>query len=239
MALMTCHNLSFSYEGKIVVKNLNFELNKGDYLCIVGENGAGKSTLAKGLLRLKSPSQGEIILGDGLKPAEIGYLPQQTPAQRDFPGSVFEIVLSGRLNKRGIKPFYSPTDKKVALKNMENLGILHIRNACYGQLSGGQQQRVLLARALCSTDKVILLDEPVTGLDPLMTQNMYKLINKLNAELGITIIMISHDIHGAIEYGSHILHLSTNQLFYGKTHDYMGTDLGKLFIGLPSSEGGL
>ena len=239
MALMTCHNLSFSYDGKSVVENLNFELNKGDYLCIVGENGAGKSTLAKGLLRLKSPSKGEIILGDGLKPAEIGYLPQQTPAQRDFPGSVFEIVLSGRLNKRGIKPFYSNNDKKAALINMESLGILHLRNVCYGQLSGGQQQRVLLARALCSTDKVILLDEPVTGLDPLMTQDMYKLIQRLNKEMGITIIMISHDIHGAIKHGSHILHLNSKQLFFGKTTEYINTDLGKLFTGLPLSEGGL
>lgn len=236
MALITCRNLSFAYDGKFVVENLNFELNKGDYLCIVGENGAGKSTLAKGLLRLKAPHSGEILLGDGLKPNEVGYLPQQTPTQRDFPGSVFEIVLSGRLNKRGLYPFYNRADKEAARSNMEALGISHLAACCYGELSGGQQQRVLLARALCATDKVILLDEPVTGLDPLMTQDMYKLIYRLNQDMGITIIMISHDIHGAITYGSHILHLDNRQLFFGKTDEYMKTTLGKQFTGCPVCE---
>ena len=233
MALITCRSLSFAYDGKFVVENLNFELNKGDYLCIVGENGAGKSTLAKGLLRLKAPHSGEILLGDGLKPNEVGYLPQQTLAQRDFPGSVFEIVLSGRLNKRGLYPFYNKADKEAARSNMDALGISHLSACCYGELSGGQQQRVLLARALCATDKIVLLDEPVTGLDPLMTQDMYKLIYRLNQEMGITIIMISHDIHGAITYGSHILHLDNRQLFFGKTDDYMNTPLGKQFTGCP------
>ena len=176
MALIQCDGISIAYEGQTVVKDLSFQIGQGDYLCIVGENGSGKSTLVKSLLGLKQPFQGEIMLGDGLKQNEIGYLPQQTVVQRDFPASVYEVVLSGRLNSRGWKPFYSAADKQAARENMELLGIPTMEHQCFRDLSGGQKQRVLLARALCATKKLLLLDEPVTGLDPLVTAEFYQLI---------------------------------------------------------------
>ncbi|MDD3140716.1 MAG: ATP-binding cassette domain-containing protein, partial [Lachnospiraceae bacterium] len=173
MGLLSCHNVSFTYDGKTVLSNINFEINPGDYLCILGENGAGKSTLIKGILNLKKVATGRILTGDGLKTNEIGYLPQQTQVQKDFPASVNEIVISGRLNNCGMRPFYSKEDKKVANSNMEKLGIYGLRKSCYRELSGGQQQRVLLARALCATKKLLLLDEPITGLDPVMSVELY------------------------------------------------------------------
>ena len=231
MSLITCQNTSFSYEGNIAVSDLNFEVTSGDYLCIVGENGSGKSTLIKGLLRLKAPQSGTITLGDGLKANEIGYLPQQTVAQMDFPASVYEVVLSGRISSRGILPFYSRADKDFAEKNMDLLGIKELRSRCYRELSGGQQQRVLLARALCSTKKLLLLDEPVSGLDPVVTQDLYRLIKEINSETGITVIMVSHDIHSAAKYASHILHLKNTQVFYGKTDEYLSSQVGIRFLG--------
>ena len=193
--LITCENISFSYENTVVVENINFSLNSGDYLCIVGENGAGKSTLMKGLLSLKLPSTGEIKFSGELKKNEIGYLPQQTQMQRDFPASVFEVVLSGTLNKKNYLPFYTKSEKMNAMENMKRLGIDKLKNKCYRELSGGQQQRVLLARALCAAKKVLLLDEPVTGLDPSAANDMYKIISDINKNYKITIIMISHDIN--------------------------------------------
>lgn len=231
MALITCRGASFSYEGTIAVTELDFEVHSGDYLCIVGENGSGKSTLIKGLLRLKNPAQGSIVTGDGLKSTEIGYLPQQTAAQKDFPASVFEVVLSGRLGQRGLLPFYSKEDKRVARENIEKLGITQLLGRCYRELSGGQQQRVLLARALCATRKLLLLDEPVSGLDPVVTQELYKIIETLNRESGLTVIMVSHDIRSAIKYATHILHLETKQAFFGTTAEYLGSDAGRVFIG--------
>jgi zinc transport system ATP-binding protein len=188
MALITCKDASFAYEGFTVVSDLNFEVNSGDYLCVVGENGSGKSTLIKGLLRLKAPRSGSVSMGDGLKADEIGYLPQQTAAQKDFPASAYEVVLSGRLGMRGIRPFYTKPDKRAAEQNLARLGIDGLKNRCYRELSGGQQQRVLLARALCATRKMLLLDEPVAGLDPVVTQDLYRTIEKINRDTGITII---------------------------------------------------
>ncbi|HPR39732.1 MAG TPA: metal ABC transporter ATP-binding protein [Oscillospiraceae bacterium] len=231
MALLTCRDVSFAYEGTTVLTGVDFGVNSGDYLCIVGENGAGKSTLLKGLLHLKKPSQGEILTGDGLKATEIGYLPQQTAAQKDFPASVYEVVLSGRLNSRGFHPWYSKTDKQEVQNNLRLLGIEALRNRCYRDLSGGQQQRVLLARALCATKKLLLLDEPVTGLDPVMTAEFYRLIASLNREQKITIVMVSHDIRGAVEEASHILHLGNRQLFFGTAAEYTKSDLGRRFVG--------
>ena len=199
--LIECKNLTAGYEGMPVVKNLSFNVSAGDYLCIVGENGSGKSTLMKTLLGLRSPLCGEIIFGDGLKQTEIGYLPQQTAAQKDFPATVREVVLSGCLGRKGLSPFYSKADKKQCDDNIELLGITHIAHRSYRNLSGGQQQRVLLARALCATKKLLLLDEPVSGLDPIVTAEMYEIISKLNREQGVTIIMISHDLQGALKYG--------------------------------------
>lgn len=231
MALITCKDVSFAYEGNVVVRNLNFEINQGDYLCVVGENGSGKSTLIKGLLRLMQPCTGSILMGNDLKANEIGYLPQQTAAQKDFPASVYEVVLSGRLNNIGIKPFYTRNDKQIAENNLVQLNISELRNKCYRELSGGQQQRVLLARALCATKKVLLLDEPVAGLDPVATQDLYRVIQKINRETGITVIMVSHDIHSAALYASHILHLKNEQVFYGTVDTYKTTEIGKSFLG--------
>jgi len=209
-AQLTCTNLTIGYDGKTVVSDLSFAVHSGDYLCIVGENGTGKSTLMKTLLRLKSPMGGEITFGDGLAANEIGYLPQQTVVQKDFPATVREVVLSGCLNKCGLRPFYNAKEKQSAKENMKKLGIADLRNRCYRELSGGQQQRVLLARALCATRKLLLLDEPTAGLDPKATSEMYELIASLNSSQngGTTIIMISHDIDNIMPYATHILKIA-------------------------------
>ena len=229
MAQLICNDVTLGYEGKIVTEKLSFQVNEGDYLCIVGENGAGKSTLIKALLGLKAPMSGSISFSDGLKPTEIGYLPQQTLVQKDFPASVKEIVYSGLLNKCGISPFYSKKHKEFAKKQMERMNVLELSSRCYRELSGGQQQRVLLARALCATGKMLLLDEPVAGLDPKVTMEMYDLIRSLNKNDNITVIMVSHDISAAVKYASHILHVSNTPLFYGTKEDYIKTDIGKSF----------
>lgn len=228
MALLTIQNLSLGYDSHAIVENLNFSVNTGDYLCIVGENGSGKTTLMKTLLHLQESVSGQILIGDRLKKNEIGYLPQQTIVQKDFPASVREIVLSGCQGRCGLRPFYNKNEKQLAEDNMERMGISALRNRCYRELSGGQQQRVLLARALCATRKVLLLDEPVSGLDPKATAEMYSLIADLNHE-GITIIMISHDIAAAVRYASHILHIGTT-VFYGTRDEYMESDAGKFFL---------
>lgn len=231
MAQLTCENLKLGYDGNVIIDNLSFSVNSGDYLCIVGENGSGKTTLMQTILKLKSPISGQIIMGDGLKQNEIGYLPQQTELQRDFPASVQEIVISGCLNKCGLRPFYNKKEKAVALENMEKMGISHLAKCCYKELSGGQQQRVLLARALCSTSKMLLLDEPVSGLDPKVSAEMYDLIAKLNRDDKITVIMISHDVKAAVKYASHILHICHNSYFFGKTEDYLGSSEYNAFFG--------
>ena len=231
MAQLICKDLEFSYDGEKVLSGINFSLEAGSYLCIVGENGSGKSTLMKGILGLKAPSRGSIELGDGLKPTEIGYLPQQTELQRDFPASVYEVVLSGRLNSMGMRFFHNAEDKAVAEENMERLGIENLREKCYMELSGGQQQRVLLARAMCATKKLLLLDEPVTGLDPKATNEMYNLIKLINLCDNTSVIMISHDIHEAVRYATHILHLGHEQLFFGTTKEYRESDLARRFVG--------
>lgn len=228
MALLTIQNLALGYESRTIVENLNFTVNKGDYLCIVGENGSGKTTLMKTLLQLKSPISGDIIVGDGLKKNEIGYLPQQTIVQKDFPASVKEIVISGCQGRCGLRPFYNKQEKQIAKENMERMGIVDLANRCYRDLSGGQQQRVLLARALCATRKILLLDEPVSGLDPKVNMEMYNLIEELNKE-GITIIMISHDMSAALRYASHILHIG-DKIFFGTKEEYVNSKAGKNFL---------
>jgi len=229
--LIGCKEASFGYEGKPAVSNLNFDVNIGDYLCVVGENGSGKSTLISGLLRLLPPLGGEVLIGEGLRVSEIGYLPQQTAAQKDFPASVFEVTLSGALGLAGARPFYSRKDRARARKNLEMLGVASLSRRCYRELSGGQQQRVLLARALCATTRLIILDEPVSGLDPLATAELYTHIERINRELGITVIMVSHDVGGALRYASHILHLMREPLFFGTTGEYLATPLGSRFAG--------
>lgn len=222
MALLTCDNVSLGYEGSAIVEELSFTVTDGDYLCIVGENGSGKSTLMRTILGLKSPMSGTLTFGEELKSTEIGYLPQQTQIQRDFPATVAEIVASGCLNRCGLRPFYNKEEKALVRTNMDKMGILPLAKRCYRELSGGQQQRVLLARALCATKKLLLLDEPVAGLDPGVTADMYELIQSLNQNEKITVIMISHDITAAVKYASHILHLSHTPLFFGKKEDYKG-----------------
>ncbi len=228
MALIECKNLSLGYENKPVVTGLDFKVNEGDYLYIIGENGSGKSTLMKALLGQKHILDGEIIFDKSLSRKEIGYLPQQTVIQRDFPASVKEIVFSGCLNGCGLNPFYSASQKKKAKEVMEKLGIAELENRCYRELSGGQQQRVLLARALCATKKLLILDEPVAGLDPAATQNLYDLIDEINKS-GITVIMVSHDMNAATKYATHFLHICHTPLFYGTKNDNLCCDVCRVF----------
>ena len=228
MALIEIKNASMGYEGKIVLSDINLKINEGDYVCIVGENGSGKTTLMKCLLGLLSVQSGTSTYGDGLKQCEIGYLPQQTVLQKDFPASVSEVVLSGCLNKKHTL-FYSKEQKETAAKNMELTGIYPLRKKCFRELSGGQRQRVLLARALCATHKLLILDEPGPGLDPKASADMYALIKNLNKN-GITIIMVSHDITASVNNASKILHLSKNTYFYGTAHQYLHSDIGRKFM---------
>ena len=230
MAQLKAENLTLGFEGQVVTGNLNFEVNRGDYLCIVGENGSGKSTLMKTILKLRNPvMSGSITTGDGLTATEIGYLPQQTEVQKDFPASVREVVISGCLGRKGWRPFYTKADYARADRNMARLGISHLAKESYRYLSGGQQQRVLLARALCATESMLLLDEPVAGLDPAATAEMYDIIGRLNKEEGITIIMVSHDITQALGQASHILHLAKEPLFFGTKENYLKSSIGQAF----------
>ncbi len=231
MAILKCENVSFSYDGVSVLEDVDFSLDAGGYLCVVGENGSGKSTLIKGLLSLKTPAKGKIELGDGLRRNEIGYLPQQTEIQRDFPASVREVVLSGCLNSLGGRLFYGAEEKRRAQENLERMGIEELKDRSYQELSGGQQQRVLLARALCATKKLLLLDEPVTGLDPVAAGEMYNLIKLINLCDGISVIMVTHDIHEAVRYATHILHLGHRQLFFGTSAEYKRSALARRFLG--------
>ena len=227
MAQIICRNLAIGDDGKAIVQNMKFSVNTGEYLCVIGENGAGKSTFMKTLLGLQPPIQGEILFGDNLKQNEIGYLPQQTEVQKDFPASVREIVLSGCQNQLGLRPFYNRKEKSYAEAILNKLQITDLAEQCYRELSGGQKQRVLLARALCATKKMLLLDEPVAGLDPKAAKEMYYLIQKINREENITVIMISHDIQIAVNYASHVMKIGPN-IFYGTSEEYRrgGADNG-------------
>lgn len=217
MAELSVQNVTLGYEGRPVVEGLSFTVGSGDYLYILGENGSGKSTLIKAILGLHPAMEGE-IRWEGLKPSEIGYLPQQTDVQRDFPASVIEIVRSGLISRGGLRPFYTKEEKALADANMERLGITHLARRCYRELSGGQQQRVLLARALCAARKMLLLDEPVAGLDPGASEEMYELVADLNRE-GITILMVSHDLQAAEKYAHHILRIG-EPVFWGTKEEY-------------------
>jgi zinc transport system ATP-binding protein len=219
MTLIKAEKLSLGYDSGAIVKDLNFEVNSGDYLCIIGHNGSGKSTLMRTLLGLIKPISGEVVFEGGLRKNEIGYLPQQTQVQKDFPASIEEIVLSGCVSKEGFKPFFSKEDRAKAKANIEKLGLSGMEKRSFRDLSGGQQQRVLLARALCATERVLLLDEPVAGLDPDVTEEMYSVIEKLNRD-GATIIMISHDISATLKYATNILHMG-DTVFFGTKEEYL------------------
>ena len=243
MALLTCEDLSLGYEGKPILEHVSFRVEAGDYLCIVGENGSGKSTLIKTILGLRRPLHGKICAGDRsagtgggklppskrLKRSEIGYLPQQTVVQRDFPASVLEIVRFGCQGRQGLRPFYSKADKQLAMENIRRMGLEKLVKRCYRDLSGGQQQRVLLARALCATRRLLLLDEPVSGLDPRVTAEMYQLISDLNRKEGVTIIMVSHDLSAALQYATHILHVGAH-VWFGTRDDYLQSKVGSSFL---------
>lgn len=227
MAQLICQNLSLGYDAREIIHDLNFTVNPGDYLYIIGENGSGKTTLMKTLLGLHAPISGKILMDDGLHQNEIGYLPQQTVVQKDFPASVEEIVLSGCQGRCGLRPFYNSEEKQLAASAIEKMGITALAKRCYRELSGGQQQRVLLARALCATRKLLLLlDEPVSGLDPKVTAEMYRLILELNKNDGITVIMISHDIASAVAYASHILYIG-KETFFGTKEEFLGSNISK------------
>ncbi len=227
-----CRGVSLGYNGVQIAENINFSVDMGDYLCIVGENGAGKSTLVKTLLGLNIPTGGEVIFDKELKTRDIGYLPQQAELQRDFPATVWEIVLSGCLGGMGLKPWFSKHEKALAKDNLKKLGIYDLKNKSYRNLSGGQQQRVLLARALCAAKKVLLLDEPAAGLDPVATNEMYHLVMELNHNEDLTVVMVSHDINAAVKHAKHILHLGNGITFYGETGDYAESDIGRSFLGI-------
>ena len=230
MSLITCENVSLAYGKQAVLSELSFTVERGDYLCVVGENGSGKSTLVKTLLGLLSPVSGTITFGNGLTRNSIAYLPQQNAAQKDFPASVMEVVHSGRLSSKKIISFYNAHDREVAKGVMERLAIRDLASRSFRELSGGQQQRVLLARALCSESDLLLVDEPTTGLDPLVTADLYHLIEEVSVS-GKTVIMVTHDIASAVKYASHILHLHHKPLFFGTKEDYVKSDVGKGYIG--------
>ncbi len=233
MTLIRAEDLTLGYETGVVAEHISFTVEEGDYLCIIGENGSGKSTLIKALLKLREPMGGALRFDGGLSAREIGYLPQQTQVQRDFPASVREIVQSGCQGRCGLRPFYRKEEKQLAADNMERMGIADLADRCYRELSGGQQQRVLLARALCATQKLLLLDEPVTGLDPHVTAQLYALIEQLNKE-GLTVIMVSHDVTAAVRYASHILHIGREN-FFGTKEEFLESRIGRVFF---AEEGG-
>lgn len=230
MNIIKCHNLTLGYEGKEIIENIEFEVDSGDYLCIVGENGSGKSTLIKALLHIKEPMEGNVEFCGGLRANQIGYMPQQREYQSDFPASVTEVILSGRINSMHRRIFYNKDDKKALKESMEMLEIEDIANKRFTDLSGGQKQRVLLARALCAAKSVILLDEPVTGLDPMITKELYGIIDKINKQRSITVIMVSHDIDSAVKYANKILHLGISEHFFGTTAEYLVSSIGRKFL---------
>lgn len=229
--LLKCEHVGFGYENQDAVLDVNLEVNEGDYICIVGENGSGKSTLMKGILGLLKPTSGKIEYTEELKKAGIGYLPQQNDAQKDFPATVFEVVISGCLGKRGSRPFYSIKEKKEARANLNRLGISELESSCFRELSGGQKQRVLIARALCATDKLLILDEPITGLDPSAIQDFYQLVKKLNKEENVAILMVSHDMANIVHQADKILQLRQKPLFWGPMKEYVKSEIAHSFLG--------
>ena len=229
MNQITCKNLSVGYDNKTVAASLNFEINEGDYLCIVGENGSGKSTLMKTILGLLPAIGGEVIFAADFNRREIGYLPQQVEIQRDFPASVREIVLSGFQGRCALRPFYCREERTVAQENLERVSISDLSGKCYRELSGGQQQRVLLARALCASNKMLFLDEPVSGLDPHATSQMYEIVADINKTSGTTVVMISHEIEEALKFSSHILHLGKS-VYFGSCDGYLTSKVGQDFV---------
>ena len=227
--LLVCRDVSLGYEGQSVLEHLDLTVREGDYLCIVGDNGSGKSTLLRGLLGLLSPLSGQILRSPELAQGAVGYLPQQTRAQRDFPATVWEVVLSGCLARKGMRFFYTAAQKSQALMDMGKLGILELKDQCYRDLSGGQQQRVLLARALCAASKLLILDEPITGLDPAAAQDLYKTLTYLNQQEGMAVIMVTHDLKAALRSARTVLHIGRTSYFLGTAAEYLASPQGRRF----------
>lgn len=227
---LSVEHVSIAYERTMAVKDISFSVEEGDYICILGENGSGKSTLIKGILGLVPLQEGKVVFHGGTDRTHVGYLPQQTQLQRDFPASVMEVVLSGCLNSKGRKPFYLKKEREAALYNLRRLGIEGLKKKSYRSLSGGQQQRVLLARALCATDKIIFLDEPISGLDPVATAEFYQLIEQLNKEHHISVIMVSHDVGAALKAANKVLHITKEGCFFGRKEEYLESGLGTEFL---------
>lgn len=227
--LIVCRDVSLGYEGQSVLTHLNLTVRAGDYLCVVGDNGSGKSTLMKGLLGLMPPQSGEIWRAPELCRGAVGYLPQQTQAQKDFPATVYEVVLSGCLNRKGMHFFYSAAEKSMALMNLGKMGVLELKNACYRDLSGGQQQRVLLARALCAARRLLILDEPITGLDPAAAQDLYRLLTYLNEQENMAVVMVTHDLKAALRGAKTVLHIGRSGCFCGSAAEYLESPQGKRF----------
>ena len=229
--ILNCENVSLSYDGHTVANDINFTVNEGDYLCILGENGSGKTTLINALLGLKKVAGGKLTYGEGVCARNIGYLPQKQSSNADFPACVREIVRTGFLGKRGFRPYYSLAERQRAQRIMELLGVAKFASRSMDELSGGQQKRVLLSRALCSAEKLLILDEPTAALDPIVTEEVYEMTAKLNREHGLSVIMVSHDVMAATKYANRILHIKHEQLFFGSTEEYLATDLAKAYIG--------
>ncbi|MBR2906536.1 MAG: metal ABC transporter ATP-binding protein [Clostridia bacterium] len=246
MPQIICNDITLAYDGKPILEHLSFTVDAGECLCIVGANGTGKSTLCRALLGLVPPASGAIEFGEGLSIRDVGYLPQQTAVQRDFPASVFEIVLTGLLVRRGIRPFYTAREKMEARLVMRELGIEELKDKSYRILSGGQQQRVLLARALLAARRMILLDEPTASLDPTATQDFYALIHRLRIEKGITVLMVTHDLSAVRTESDRVLHLGKNPPFFGTIREYEASEAGREYLSMgengsddatPSSDG--
>lgn len=222
-------DLTLSYEGSNVIENLSFNILSGDYLCVIGENGSGKSTLMHAILGLKKQTDGKIIF-KSLKRTQIGVLPQQNPTQNDFPALVSEVVMSGCVNRSSRGPFLASGSKKLVFENLERLGITSLANRPFRDLSGGQKQRVLLARALCSAEKMLVLDEPVSGLDPKATADIYSLIADLNRKNGMTVLMVTHDIRAALCYSTKILRINKGSVFFGTTEEFKALPEAEAYI---------
>lgn len=238
MLQLSVEHVSISYERTLVLKDISFSVEEGDYICIVGENGSGKSSLIKGILGLVPLKEGRVVFHGGTFRTHVGYLPQQTQLQKDFPASVMEVVLSGCLNSKGKRPFYRKEEREAALEKLDRLGIAGLRKKSYRKLSGGQQQRVLLARALCATDKIIFLDEPISGLDPMATAEFYQLIGQLNRENQISVVMVSHDIGTALKAAGKVLHITKEGCFFGGREEYLRSGIGRDFLDSWNGGGG-
>lgn len=226
MSIFECKKLTIGYGDKVVCKDINFAVEKGQYLCIIGENGSGKSTLVKTILGIQKSLSGKIVFDKDFKRNMVGYLPQQNDLQKDFPATVNEIVLSGFVSAMGLRPYYTKSEKAKAMDVMKYLGIEDYAKKSFRELSGGQQQRVLLARALCATDEILFLDEPTNALDSRSISKFYRLLKELN-DNGMTIVMVSHNMDKVMEYASHIVYLKNSMLFAGTKEEFKGTDIAK------------